>query len=117
MALYITDKCINCGACELECPNRAIYEGGMKWTLAKGTKAKGEFALLDGKAIDAEQKNAPRSFDFFYIVAEKCTECQGFYGKPQCAEVCQADAIVQSAQYTETIEQLLAKKSRLHEIA
>ena len=28
MALLITEECINCGACEPECPNTAIYEGG-----------------------------------------------------------------------------------------
>lgn len=27
MALYITDECINCGACEPECPVEAITEG------------------------------------------------------------------------------------------
>lgn len=27
MSLKITEKCINCGACEPECPNNAIYEG------------------------------------------------------------------------------------------
>ena len=27
MALYITDECTNCGACEPECPNEAIHEG------------------------------------------------------------------------------------------
>lgn len=27
MATYITDECINCGACEPECPNEAITEG------------------------------------------------------------------------------------------
>lgn len=27
MATYITDECINCGACEPECPNGAISEG------------------------------------------------------------------------------------------
>ncbi len=27
MATYITDECINCGACEPECPNSAISEG------------------------------------------------------------------------------------------
>ena len=25
MAIKITDECINCGACEPECPNNAIY--------------------------------------------------------------------------------------------
>ena len=27
MATYITEECINCGACEPECPNEAITEG------------------------------------------------------------------------------------------
>ena len=27
MAIIITDECINCGACEPECPNDAITEG------------------------------------------------------------------------------------------
>ena len=28
MATYITEACINCGACVPECPNEAIAEGG-----------------------------------------------------------------------------------------
>ena len=35
MAIKITDACINCGACEPECPNTAIYEGGMPWNMSK----------------------------------------------------------------------------------
>jgi len=27
MATFITEECINCGACEPECPNEAITEG------------------------------------------------------------------------------------------
>ena len=27
MSTLITDECINCGVCEPECPNEAIYEG------------------------------------------------------------------------------------------
>ena len=27
MSLMITDDCINCEACEPECPNEAIYQG------------------------------------------------------------------------------------------
>ncbi|MCL4113005.1 UNVERIFIED_CONTAM: hypothetical protein GTU68_043927 [Idotea baltica] len=34
MAIMITDECINCGACEPECPNNAIYEGGVEWAIA-----------------------------------------------------------------------------------
>ena len=38
MAIKITEECINCGACEPECPNTAIYEGGREWDWAGGTK-------------------------------------------------------------------------------
>ena len=37
MAIMITDECINCGACEPECPNTAIYEGGEEWKWSDGT--------------------------------------------------------------------------------
>ena len=46
MAIKITEECINCGACEPECPNNAIYEGGVEWAIADGTTAKGSFTLL-----------------------------------------------------------------------
>ena len=28
MSLKINEECINCGACQPECPNEAIYVGG-----------------------------------------------------------------------------------------
>ena len=36
MSTLITEECINCGACEPECPNTAIYEGGAAWELSGG---------------------------------------------------------------------------------
>jgi len=33
MALYIRDDCINCAVCESECPNRAISEGSVVYTI------------------------------------------------------------------------------------
>ena len=88
MAIKITDECINCGACEPECPNNAIYEGGVEWSISDGTSVKGDFVLLDGTVISAEQRNSPISVDTYYIVPNKCTECQGFHEEPQCAAVC-----------------------------
>ena len=38
MATMITNDCINCGACEPECPNTAIYQGGVEWDAPDGTK-------------------------------------------------------------------------------
>jgi ferredoxin len=33
VATHITDECINCGACEPECPNEAISEGDDKYVI------------------------------------------------------------------------------------
>ena len=52
-----TTQCTNCGACEIECPNKAVGE-------RKG---------------------------LFLIKSEKCTECIGFFDKPQCVVVCPVD--------------------------
>ncbi|MCL4131944.1 UNVERIFIED_CONTAM: hypothetical protein GTU68_030214 [Idotea baltica] len=43
MAIIITDECINCGACEPECPNTAIYEGDELYFIVpdKCTECKG----------------------------------------------------------------------------
>ena len=33
MATHITEECINCGACEPECPNEAISEGDSTYVI------------------------------------------------------------------------------------
>jgi ferredoxin len=114
MAIKITEECINCGACEPECPNNAIYEGGVEWAISDGTSVKGTYVLLDGSVINAEQRNAPISVDTYYIVPNKCTECQGFHEEPQCAAVCPVDCCVPDEMYQETVEELMAKKEKLH---
>lgn len=98
MAIRITDDCINCGLCEPVCPNNAIYEPDTDWRWSDGT------SLTDSTPQE------PRSSDVFYIVEEKCTECVGFYGRPQCAEVCPSDCCVSGTHETD----LLTKKNRLH---
>jgi len=108
------DECINCGACEPECPNNAIYEGGVEWAIADGTSVKGLFTLMDGSTLEANAKNAPVSNDTYFIVTNKCTECQGFHEEPQCAAVCPVDCCIPDELYKETLDQLLAKKESLH---
>ncbi|MBI4297504.1 MAG: YfhL family 4Fe-4S dicluster ferredoxin [Chloroflexi bacterium] len=46
MAYRITEECINCGACEPECPNQAISEGEQYYVIdpAKCTECKGSHA-------------------------------------------------------------------------
>ncbi|MBK8699963.1 MAG: 4Fe-4S binding protein [Saprospiraceae bacterium] len=114
MAIIITDECINCGACEPECPNNAIYEGGVEWAIKDGSKVTGNFVLEDGREVGVEAKQKPISDDFYFIVPDKCTECVGFHEEPQCAAVCPVDCCVPDPDRRETEEILLARKERLH---
>ncbi|WP_028982535.1 4Fe-4S dicluster domain-containing protein [Sporocytophaga myxococcoides] len=113
MAIMITDECINCGACEPECPNTAIYEGGVQWNYSGGTKLN-EIELEDGSTMDAKSPQEPVSDEFYYIVANKCTECMGFHEEPQCAAVCPVDCCVPDPDNVEEEDTLLAKKAWLH---
>ena len=60
MSFKISDECINCGACQPECPNEAIFPAGEEFDFGGKT-------------------NPALSQDFSYIVPEKCTECVGFH--------------------------------------
>ena len=95
MATMITDDCINCGACEPECPNTAIYQGGVEWEMNGATSA----ALDD---------------DIFYIVPEKCTECVGFFDQEACAAVCPVDCCIPNPDIVETEDVLLGRAKQLH---
>lgn len=102
LAIKITEDCINCGACEPECPNNAIYEPETFWKLCEGT------ILSDETEMD------PISDDVYFIATDKCTECIGFHDEPQCAAVCPVDCCLDDEDNVETEEQLLAKKKKLH---
>jgi ferredoxin len=95
MATVITSECINCGACEPECPNTAIYAGGVPWELNGAT-------------------NPAIAQDIFYIVPSKCTECVGFYDHEACAAVCPVDCCIPDPNIPETEAVLLARARQLH---
>jgi ferredoxin len=105
MAIKITDECINCGACEPECPNNAIYEGGSLWRWSDGTSLTD---ITDQKSFSNE---------FFYIVSGKCTECVGFFDEPQCSSVCPVNCCVIDLDKLETKDELLNKKDKLHAVS
>ena len=114
MAIKITDECINCGACEPECPNTAIYEGGMPWNMAEGTSLKGDVKLMSGAMTDATKTLDPISNEFYYISPDKCTECKGFHDEPQCAAVCPVDCCIPNEKIVEEEEELLKNQEKLH---
>src|SRR5215475_6945256 len=95
MSTTITSECINCGACEPECPNTAIYAGGVEWD-------------LNG------QKSPAIAQDIYYIVPSKCTECVGFHDHEACAAVCPVDCCVPDPANLETQGVLLARARTLH---
>ena len=114
MAIKITDACINCGACEPECPNTAIYEGGMPWNMSEGTSLKGNVTLMSGNVTDANESFKPISEEFYFITPDKCTECKGFHEEPQCAAVCPVDCCVPNEEIVEEEVELLEKQKKLH---
>ncbi|MFA3781490.1 4Fe-4S binding protein [Melioribacteraceae bacterium 4301-Me] len=73
MKAIITDECINCSACAVECPTEAIYQPGKKWQLGK-------------KSFE------PISNDHFFIVLEICNSCVGL-DNIKCIAICPMDAI------------------------
>ncbi len=95
MATVITSECINCGACEPECPNTAIYGGGVPWELNGATSP----AIAQ---------------DIYYIVPSKCTECVGFHDHEACAAVCPVDCCVPDPNIPETEGVLLERARVLH---
>ncbi len=115
MSLLITDTCINCGACEPECPNQAIYEPGVEWSMAEGTNLSGAVTLLDGTEVDADDMQEPVSDDFYFIVPDKCTECKGFHEEEQCIAFCPVpDCIIVHPEHEETEDVLLERQEHLH---
>ncbi|UJH66213.1 4Fe-4S dicluster domain-containing protein [Allomuricauda sp. SCSIO 65647] len=116
MAIIITDECINCDACISECPNHAIYEPAEEWSYSDDTELSGTVTEPStGNEVDADAQNDPISDDFYYIVPDKCTECEGFHDEPQCASVCPVDCCVPDEDHVENEEQLLAKKAWLYD--
>jgi len=65
---FITDECINCGACKYECPNDAVAE--------PGEKIKDDFF----------------SDEHYFIIQNNCTRCEE-QEEIKCIIVCPMNAI------------------------
>ena len=105
MALKITEGCINCAACEIECPYQAIFPGGVNWRavenkylhFCRNTSIKDDFV----------------SDSHYYIVPDECTECVGISDIPKCIMVCPIAGIMGDEKHIESLEHLFAKKEYL----
>ncbi len=82
MAVMITNECILCDACAMECPVAAILD------------EKNEKNPQDGR---------------YYVKPESCVECVGHADSPRCAEACPTEgAIVWDMPYTMEFESYYA---------
>ncbi|MCL4279028.1 MAG: 4Fe-4S binding protein [Ignavibacteriaceae bacterium] len=73
MQMIISDDCINCYACAVECPTSAIFEPAEK-------------RIINGEIIE------PLSYEHFFIAEEICDHCSGL-NEIRCIAVCPMDAI------------------------
>jgi ferredoxin len=52
--------------------------------------------------------------DSIYVIdPNKCTECVGHFGEPQCVQVCPVECIPVDPDHVETPEQLMSKYLKL----
>lgn len=49
----------------------------------------------------------------YVIDPDRCTECVGHFGEPQCVQVCPVECIPVDPRHAESAEELMAKYKRL----
>ncbi len=74
MALIITNDCINCNACFIECPVEAVYKPS------------------EQKLSEQEKKEFYMSEEHYFIDLNSCDECTVF-NVPRCIAICPMDSI------------------------
>ncbi len=102
MALKISEDCINCAACEMECPYDAIYPGGVNWR-----KIENKYLHF---CTDETLKDEFYSDTHYYIVPDECTECIGISDIPRCMKMCPISGIIPDEKHWESEEHLFSKK-------
>ena len=96
MATYITEECINCGACEPECPNEAISEGDDIYVIDPNlcTECVGHFEEPQCRRVCPVDCIHPRkdepafeAAEMLYIHPDECIDCGA------CVPACPVEAI------------------------
>ncbi len=88
MSLRITDDCINCGACEIECPKSAVFP-----------KQKEPQYREPVFTINLSRFSEFVSSEHFYIDPYKCNNCESFYSAPRCIDVCPLPCSLMESKY------------------
>lgn len=91
MSLRITHDCINCGACEIECPQSAVSPG------KSVSKQHGQLFKIDLFGDDDFVSSL-----HYYINPFKCNNCEGYFSTPRCIEVCPLPCCLTESEYAES---------------
>ncbi len=94
MAYKITNDCINCGVCEVECPVGAIIPGGVNW------RSKYDPLVMFTEA--PAMKDPFYSETIYYVVPGMCNECRDFFSEPRCEMICPMGSVVKDDSVAET---------------
>lgn len=87
MSVYITHDCINCSACETECPVHAV--------MPKLNDPGKRSIYLNNLYIAKPYQ----SFDHYYINPAICNECNGTFSSPRCNDVCPVSCCISNEDY------------------
>ncbi len=87
MSVFITHDCINCSACETECPVNAV----MPKLFDPWKRSMFLNNLYMAKPY--------QSFEHYYINPAICNECNGTFSSPRCNDVCPVSCCINYADY------------------
>lgn len=91
MPVIITDDCINCSACEAECPVNAIFP-------AAKCKNRKDTMFINNKFL----KNGFISYEHYFVNLNKCNDCSGFFLKPRCNDVCPVSCCLKEDEFEDS---------------
>ncbi len=98
MALKITDDCINCGACEIECPSNAVYPK----TINPAVK---EPSYINNNLYSKEFVSSKH----YYINPYQCNDCKSIFSSPRCDAVCPvACCLIENECYTGNVFKIIS---------
>ncbi len=88
MSIIITDDCINCSACEAECPVHAVYPKLV-------CEHKPEDLFINNKAL----VTGFASGDHYFVNPYLCNGCEGIFDEPRCNSVCPVSCCIAESEY------------------
>ncbi|MFI5211621.1 MAG: 4Fe-4S dicluster domain-containing protein [Ignavibacteria bacterium] len=104
ISMFITDDCINCSACEAECPKNAVYPK---------MKLQDESGLNRLFINNLYLQNGFISEKHYFINPHVCNGCEGVYLEPRCNAVCPVSCCISDEEFSGSGEHSIKIKTDL----